>query len=541
MATHEVTNQVPDFVGHDLFATDPVLVDAIQRWGDARDADDLGGLGRLANAEPTQAHADRADRHTPILRTHDRTGRRIDEVDYDPSYHWLMARAIAHGLTAEAWTRPTGSGAHLRRAVGFHLWSQAEAGHLCPISMTYAAAPALRSNPTLAAEVLPRIASRHYDSPLAPLATKSGATMGMGMTEKQGGSDVRANTTVAVPDGDVHRLTGHKWFCSAPMSDAFLVLANTESGSSCFFVPRVLPDGERNHFAVQRLKDKLGNRSNASSEVEFEGTVGTLVGEEGRGIRTIIDMVASTRLDCVLGSAAGMRAALTRAIWHARHRSAFGARLVDQPLMQNVLADLALESEAATLLGLRLAAAVDHGDTDVSRLGVAVGKFWVCKRTPPVVAEALECLGGAGYVEENGLARLYREAPLNSIWEGSGNVNALDVVRALTRQPAALAALGKELALARGHSTTLDAAIDRVESAHAEALGADAQLRARRLVEHLAITLQAALLVQHSPAIVADAFVASRLGGEHGHTFGTLSGVSAAHAGALVDRAFLPA
>ncbi len=350
----------------------------------------------------------------------------------------------------------------------------------------------------------------------------------MAMTEKQGGSDVRANTTEAVAspggplEGDTYRLTGHKWFCSAPMSDAFLVLARTGAGVGCFLLPRVLDDGTRNDVAIQRLKDKLGNRSNASSEIELDGAWAVRVGDEGRGIRTILGMVASTRLDCVLGSAATMRAALVRAVHHARHRSAFGALLVDQPLMRNVLADLALESEAATVLAMRLAHAVDAGEDDLSRLGVALGKFWVCKRTAPMVAEALECLGGNGYVEENGLARLYREAPLNSIWEGSGNVNALDVVRALTREPASLAALGKELALARGHDRVLDAAIDDCESVGALALGPDAPWGARRLVERLALTLQAALLVRHSPGPVADAFVASRLGGDHGRTFGTL-------------------
>jgi putative acyl-CoA dehydrogenase len=366
----------------------------------------------------------------------------------------------------------------------------------------------------------------------------------MGMTEKQGGSDVRTNTTAAVPtpggplEGETYRLTGHKWFCSAPMSDAFLVLARTEHGMGCFLVPRVLDDGLRNVLRLQRLKDKLGNRSNASSEVELDGTWAVRVGEEGRGIRTILDMVASTRLDCVLGSTATMRAALVRAVHHARHRSAFGALLVDQPLMRNVLADLALESEAATVLAMRLAHAVDAGEHEFGRLAVALGKFWVCKRTAPMVAEALECLGGNGYVEENGLARLFREAPLNSIWEGSGNVNALDVVRALTREPESLAALGKELALARGHDRVLDAAIDECDEAPAVALGPDAPWRARGLVEHLAVTLQAALLVRHSPGPVADAFVASRLAGAHGVTFGTLgSDVGVSTVAHLLERA----
>ena len=463
-----------------------------------------------------------------MLRTHAATGERLDEVEYHPAYHRLMEVAVGHGLTAEPWTRPAGSGAHARRAAGFVVWSQVEAGHLCPVSMTYAAAPALTAAPDVARDWLPGLASRAYDPRLRRHADKPGLTLGMGMTEKQGGSDVRANTTRAVPAadgplaGDTYRLTGHKWFCSAPMSDGFLVLARTDAGIGCFLLPRVLDDGSRNDIRIQRLKDKLGNRSNASSEIELDEAWAVRVGDEGRGIRTIIEMVASTRLDCVLGSTATMRAALVRAVHHARHRSAFGSLLVDQPLMRNVLADLALEAEAATVLAMRLAHAVDAGEHDLARLGVALGKFWVCKRTAPMVAEALECLGGNGYVEENGLARLYREAPLNSIWEGSGNVNALDVLRALTRESASLAALGKELALARGYDAALDAAVDDCEAAGAAALAPDAPWAARRVVERLAVTLQAALLVRHSPGPVADAFVASRVRGEHGATFGTL-------------------
>ncbi len=467
-------------------------------------------------------------------------------VEFHPAWHALMGVAVGAGLTAEAWTSPLGSGAHVRRAAGFATWSEVEQGHLCPVSMTYAAAPALAANPKLAARWLPQLASRTYDFGLRPLADKQGALAGMGMTEKHGGSDVRANTTWAtasaggpVEGGATYGLTGHKWFCSAPMSDAFLVLAQTEAGVGCFLVPRVLDDGTLNPFALQRLKDKLGNRSNASAEVELDGTWGVRVGEEGRGIRTILDMVAATRLDCILGSAATMRAALVRAIHHARHRSAFGALLVDQPLMQNVLADLALESEAATVLALRLARAVDEGDTDLSRLGVAVGKFWVCKRTSPMVGEALECLGGNGYVEENGLARLYREAPLNSIWEGSGNVNALDVLRAVAREPRAVEAFRKEVQLGHGHSAVLDTAIASVDDTIAYAARPRAQAGARRVVERLALTFQASLLARFAPSLVADAFVASRLGGDHGLTFGTLdAGLSAHAARALVDRAF---
>ena len=545
--THVVTNVVPPPSDLNLLGCDQALGEAVERWvapDDPVGASALSDLGALAGTGEVRTWADQADRVTPVLRTHAATGERLDEVEYHPSYHRLMEVAVGHGLTAEPWARPSASGAHARRAAGFIVWSQVEAGHLCPVSMTYAAAPALAAEPSLADRWMPGLTSRAYDPVLAPGATKAGLTVGMGMTEKQGGSDVRANTTRAVstPDGplagDTYRLTGHKWFCSAPMSDGFLVLAQTDAGVGCFLLPRVLDDGTRNEIRIQRLKEKLGNRSNASSEIELEDAWAVRVGEEGRGIRTIIEMVASTRLDCVLGSTATMRAALVRAVHHARHRQAFGALLVDQPLMRNVLADLTLESEAATVLALRLAHAVDAGESDLVRLGVALGKFWVCKRTAPMVAEALECLGGNGYVEENGLARLYREAPLNSIWEGSGNVNALDVVRALTRDPASLAALLAELALARGHDRVLDDAIDRCGTASALALAPDAPWAARRLVEHLAVTLQACLLVRHAPTPVAGAFVASRLGGDHGSTFGTLGGSVGPDAVALLlDRA----
>jgi putative acyl-CoA dehydrogenase len=553
VATHDVTNQVPPLAGYDVFGADHVLVDALARWGDAADRTSLHELGTLAGSATAQAWADDADRYVPRLRTHRPTGERADEVDYHPAYHSLLGTAVANGLTAEPWTQPAGAGAHLRRAIGFVVWSQVEAGHGCPVSMTYAAAPALRHDPDLAARWVPRLASRRYEPELRPVADKAGALCGMGMTEKQGGSDVRVNITRAEPTaggpvpGAAYRLTGHKWFCSAPMSDGFLVLAQAPGGLTCFVVPRVLDDGSRNPFAIQRLKDKLGTRSNASSEVELDGTWGSRLGDwahgaagEGRGVRTIIDMVAATRLDCVLGSAATMRAALTRAVHHARHRSAFGAVLVDQPLMRAVLADLAVESEAATLLGMRLAHAVDEGDSAFLRLAVAAAKFWVCKRTPPMVAEALECLGGNGYVEENGLARLFREAPLNSIWEGSGNVNALDVLRAVGREPLAVEALDQELSQARGLDRRVDAAVDRTLSATravASADPVDAQLGARRLVQDLAVTLQAALVVRHSPAVVAETFLASRLGEADGRVFGTLP-VGSAAARQVVDLAF---
>jgi putative acyl-CoA dehydrogenase len=540
-----VTNQVPPFVGYDFFATDPALAEAAARWVSPDGVAELAAVGVLAGTAEAQDHGRLADTNPPVLHTHDARGNRIDEVEFHPSWHWLMTRAVGAGLTAEPWTAPRNGGTHVRRAAGFMLWSRVEAGHGCPVSMTYAAGSALRHDPGLRDRWLPKLASRSYDFGLRPVVSKTGAIAGMGMTEKQGGSDVRANSTQAVsaPDGPLagptYRLTGHKWFCSAPMSDVFLMLAQAPGGLTCFVVPRVLDDGTRNSFALQRLKNKLGNRSNASSEVELEGTWAVRLGDEGRGVRTIIDMVGATRLDCILGSAATMRDAVARATHHSRHRSAFGARLAHQPLMRNVLADLALEAEAATVLGLRLARAFDDGETNLARLGVAVGKFWVCKRTAPVVAEALECLGGNGYVEENGLARLYREAPLNSIWEGSGNVNALDVIRAVTREPASLEALTKELHVVRGRSRELDTFIDTaVAQAHSlDADSPEAAFVARRVVERLAVGFQAALLVEHSPGPVADAFIASRVEGRRGATFGSLDADLAGAADALIARA----
>ena len=546
MGTHTVTNQVPPLPEHNTFAADRVLVEAIQRWGGPGVEATLHDLGRRAGTAEARAWGDDADVHPPRLRTHSPGGERVDRVDYHPAYHQLLRVAVGAGLTGEPWTRPPGSGAHLRRAAGFLMWSQVEAGHGCPVSMSYAAVPALRHDAELAARWVPRLASRTYQPELRPVAEKESALCGMGMTEKQGGSDVRANTTTARPvgsgpvPGEAYRLTGHKWFCSAPMSDGFLMLAQAPGGLTCFVVPRVLDDSSSNFFALQRLKDKLGNRANASSEVELEGTWASRLGDEGRGVRTIIDMVGATRLDCVLGSAATMRQATVRAIHHARHRRAFGAPLVDQPLMLNVLADLVLESEAATLIGMRLAHAVDAGETAFGRLAVGAAKFWVCKRAVPVVAEALGCLGGNGYVEENGLARLYREAPLNSIWEGSGNVIALDVLRA-AQDPVAVEAMDAELTPARGLDRRLDAAIDDVRGALAavpSAHATDAQLGARRLSERLAVTLQAALLARYAPPAVADAFVADRLAGDHGQTFGALSGTTTRRARELVDRAF---
>ncbi|SOD95726.1 acyl-CoA dehydrogenase family protein [Blastococcus haudaquaticus] len=532
-STHEVTNQVPPLAGHDPIAGDTALAEACVRHADATALASLADLGRLSGSEQAQEWGRLANENPPRLRTHDRYGHRIDEVEFHPAWHELMRTAVGHGLAGAPWAERSPH-AHVRRAVGYFGWTQNEMGHGCPVTMTYAVVPALRRTPELAARYEPGLTSTAYQFGLAEPTGKRGLVAGMGMTEKQGGSDVRANSTraVAQPDGS-YRLTGHKWFTSAPMSDLFLVLARLEEGISCFVVPRVLPDGTRNVFHVQRLKDKLGDRSNASSEVEFDGTTGWLVGEPGRGVPAIIEMVNMTRLDCVLGSAATIRAALTQAIHHARHRRAFGALLVDQPLMQNVLADLAVESEAATALAIRLAAAVDAGESPFLRLAGAAAKFWVCKRTPGVVAEAMEVLGGNGYVEDSGLPRLYRQSPLNSIWEGSGNVIALDVLRAMGRSSDSLAAVDAELELARGVDDRYDDAVGRLRAELADP--EDLPVRARRIAGLLALCLQGSLLLRHAPDAVADAFCASRLGGSGGGVLGMLPATTAA--AKIVERA----
>ncbi|MFF5103692.1 DNA alkylation response protein [Streptomyces sp. NPDC000134] len=523
-ATHDVTNQPPPLAPYDA-GEDTALLEGLRREGAGWAEAELRRLGRRAGSAEAQEWGELANRHEPVLRTHDRYGNRIDEVEYHPSWHHLMRVAVGEGLAGAPWAdgRP---GAHVARTAGGLVWGHTEAGHGCPVSMTYAAVPVLRREPHLAQVYEPLLTGRVYDPELRAPAEKRGLLAGMGMTEKQGGSDVRANSTTATPTAEpgVFTLRGHKWFTSAPMCDVFLVLAQAPAGLSCFLVPRVLPDGTRNTFRIQRLKDKLGNRSNASSEPEFDGTVAWLVGPEGQGVKTIIEMVNCTRLDCVMSSATLMRKTLVEAGHHARYRHAFGARLLDQPLMRNVLADLALESEAATTLTLRLAGAADRavrgdaGEAAFRRIATAVGKYWVTKRGPAFTAEALECLGGNGYVEDSGMPRHYREAPLLSIWEGSGNVNALDVLRALSREPHTADALFGELALARGADARLDAAVARLKDLLAGARPAGA----RRLVELMALTLQASLLVRHAPAAVADAFCATRLGGDWGHSFGTL-------------------
>ena len=524
MPAVDALNQPPPLVNYNLFDADAPLREALEREQAGWAHEWVRELGQLAGSEEAIAWGFQANTNPPLLRTHDRFGHRIDEVEFHPAWHRLMEVAVGHGLHALPWRQPR-AGAHAARAAGFYVWSQVEGGHGCPVSMTYAAVPALRQQPALAAEWEPLMTTLDYDPGLRNHTNKRGVLFGMAMTEKQGGSDVRANTTRATPHGDSeYRLTGHKWFCSAPMCDAFLVLAQAPGGLSCFLLPRVLPDGTRNGFQIQRLKDKLGNRSNASSEIELDDAIAWLVGEEGKGVRTIIEMVNHTRLDCIIGSASLMRQAVAQATHHAAHRSAFGRLLIDQPLMVNVLADLAIESEATTILMMRLAGALDRADDSAEahfrRLALAVSKYWTCKRAIPVVAEALECLGGNGYVEESIMPRLYREAPLNSIWEGSGNVNALDVLRAMAREPDSVTAFITEVEEARGSDPRLDRSV--VELKKELSNGAAVEAGARRLVERLAITLEGSLLVRHGDPAVADAFCASRLGGDWGHSFGTL-------------------
>jgi putative acyl-CoA dehydrogenase len=536
--THTVTNQVPPLVGRDLTAT-PALVEALHREGAGWAEDQVLALGALAGSAQAQTWGRLANEHPPVLHTHDRYGNRIDEVEYLPQYHELMRVAVEHGLHGAPWSsgRP---GEHVARAAKVMAWGAADAGHLCPVSMTYAVVPALRATPDLAAQYEPLLTNRSYDAALAAPLTKQGLIAGMSMTEKQGGSDVRANTTTAFAAADgTYRLTGHKWFTSAPMSDLFLTLAQAPGGLSCFLVPRVLPDGARNAFFLQRLKDKLGNKSNASSEVEYDGTLGWLVGDEGRGVATIIEMVNMTRLDCALMAAGSMRVATAQAVHHATHRRAFGAALIDQPAMANVLADLAVDSEAATTVVLRLAGAVDRaarGDTAEAgfrRVALSVTKYWLCKRLASHTVEALECLGGNGYVEDSGMPRLYREAPLVSIWEGSGNVAALDTLRAMAKDPGAIEAFFAELDLGAGQDARYDDALAMLRKDFTDQQ--DLQYRARRLVERMALLLQGSLLLRHGASAVADAFVASRLGGDWGVAYGTLpTGVDT---GAILDRA----
>jgi putative acyl-CoA dehydrogenase len=525
-ATHEVLNQPPPLQDYNVFEQDTALVEALRREDAGWAEESLRELGRLAGTPEAINWGFQANEYPPVLKTHDRYGHRIDEVEFHPAWHRLMETAVRFGIHASPWRDPR-PGAHVARAAAMYMWSEVEGGHACPISMTYAGTPVIQHEPALAQVWESRLTSLSYNPELNPAGGKTSALCGMAMTEKQGGSDVRANTTRAVPTGQgrEYLITGHKWFCSAPMCDVFLVLAQAPGGLSCFVLPRILPDGTRNRFQIQRLKSKLGNRSNASSEIEFKNAWAVMVGPEGRGVPTIIEMVNYTRLDCILGTACIMRQAVAQATHHAAYRSAFGKTLIDQPLMQNVLADLAIEAEAALQVGMRIAAASDRFHTDeheakFRRIGNAVGKYWITKRGPVFTGEALECLGGNGYVEESIMPRLYREAPVNSVWEGSGNVNSLDVLRAMAKEPETVEAFFAEIGKARGANAHLDSAVARLkqELADREQL----EVRARRLVEQMALVMQGALLVRYSPGAVSDAFCVSRLGGDWGRAFGTL-------------------
>jgi putative acyl-CoA dehydrogenase len=530
LATHDVTNMPPHLGDQDLWQSDAALREGVAREGGGWAVDHLAAFGPVAGAAATFELADEANRHGPEIRPFDRYGMRINQVTFHPTYHDLMGIAIGHEVHSFAWNHPQ-PGGQVAQAALIYLFNQPEGGVMCPMAMTYAAVPALRTTPTVGDEWIPRLLSTAYDRRDVPAGEKAGATIGMFMTEKQGGSDVRSNSTRAMPVGSAtgpgaeYRLTGHKFFCSAPMSDAFLTLAYTDVGLSCFLVPRWTPDGERNNLAIQRLKDKLGNRSNASSEMEFQDTWGVMVSEEGRGVPTIIEMVQGTRFYCCASSTALMRQALTQALHHTSHRSAFQKKLIQQPLMRNVLSDLALEVEAGLALSLRLGramdeAAGDEGAAALARIGTAIGKYWICKRAPAHIFEAMECHGGPGYVEESILPRLYREAPVNSIWEGSGNVMCLDVLRAMQREKAAIPALLAELEPARGGNAALDAHIDELKDELNDP--ADIETRARALTERMALAWQAALLVRHAPAAIGDAFCASRLGPRWSGAYGTL-------------------
>jgi len=530
LSTHEVTNVPPHMGDQDLWVDDLALRDWFLSCGGEHHTDHMAKVGRVAGLDDTFEKARQANQHVPQLQAFDRYGMRINAIEFHPAYHDLMDLAVSHQLHNFAWHHE-GNAGHLGQAALTYMFSQPEGGVMCPMAMTYSAVPSLRSTSLIETDWLPRVLSDSYDRRDIPVTEKSGALIGMFMTEKQGGSDVRTNSTRAVPAGEgagagaEYLLTGHKFFCSAPMCDAFLVLAKTgEQGVSCFLVPRWRPDGERNNLAIQRIKDKLGNRSNASTEIEFENTYGLMLGEEGRGVRTIIDMVAGNRIYCAMSSAGLMRQALVQALHHTAHRRAFGERLIDQPLMRNVLADMALETEAALALGLRVAGAMDHPDdpheTAIARLGTAVAKYWNTRRCPYLVFEAMECHGGPGYIEDSIMPRLYREAPVNSIWEGSGNVIGLDVLRAIGREPEALVALMVELEKGRGSDDHLDRAIDELAGELRQPENIEAGMRT--ITEMMALTLQGSLLVRHAPTAVAQAFCRSRLGSRYRGAFGTL-------------------
>ncbi|MEZ5428198.1 MAG: isovaleryl-CoA dehydrogenase [Pyrinomonadaceae bacterium] len=524
-----VFNQSPALEDYNPFASDEALSQAVRVNNGGWVAERASGFAEILGRAETLKLGDLANRFAPVLKTHDRFGNRADEVEYHPAYHELMRLSIEHETHSLAWKNGR-KGAHAARSALMFLRHQVDEGSSCPLTMTFAVVPSLKIQKEIADEWLPRVLSDRYDPRLIPATEKKGAIFGMAMTERQGGSDVRANTSVANPVGPrgagrEYRITGHKWFCSAPMSDAFLVLARTEGGLSCFLLPRFTPDGRKNDFHLQRLKDKLGNRSNASSEVEFRDAWALLIGEEGRGVANIIEMVRHTRLDCITGSAATLRRAVAESINHARHRRTFGKFLIDQPLMRNVLADLCLESEAATALAFRLSRSFDEAETDehenfLARIGTAVGKFWVTKRAVAALGEAIECLGGNGYVEESAMPRLYRDIPVNSIWEGSGNVQCLDVLRAAAKEPETLRTIRAEASKARGENRDFDLFLDRLDTELSDL--ENPEIRARRLVEMLALALQAAVLIRTAPGFIADAFCRSRLGAGGFSAFGTL-------------------
>lgn len=539
--THAVTNQPPALQNYNLFQKDKALVESVKKEGAGWAEGKLSEFGQLVGREESIKLGFQANENIPVLKTHDRFGHRIDEVDFHPSFHQLLSMSVENRLTNLPWIDPT-QGAHVARAAMMYLAVQNEAGHMCPVSMTFSCVPALKKQPDVFAAFEPALMSNRYDQRFIPAPQKHGLLIGMAMTEKQGGSDVRANTTQAKPvkskgPGQLYELTGHKWFCSHPMSDAFVMLAQTEGGLSCFLVPRFSPSGERNQIRLQRLKNKLGNKSNASSEIELEGAQGWLLNEEGRGVATIIEMVSHTRLDCALSSAGLMRQALTQALHHAQYRSAFKKTLIDHDLMRNVLCDLALESEAATVLTMRLARAYDAcvGDRKEDlfrRIATAVAKYWICKRAPSHVYECLETLGGNGYVEESMMPRLYREAPVNSVWEGSGNVICLDVLRAMSNEPETAVVLMDEIKQVAGQHKELDAQIALAETL----LVRKSEKEARQLVERLALLLQAKLLLESAPHAVSDAFIRSRIVGGWGRTFGTLS--ADIDTQTIIERAF---
>ncbi|WP_242634401.1 isovaleryl-CoA dehydrogenase [Marinobacter salicampi] len=526
--THEVVNQPPALQDYNLFGQDQALQEGVAREGASWAEADLSRFGELAGKASTIDLGFQANEYKPVLHTHDRFGHRIDQVNFHPAYHELMTIAMEHGLHSSPWTDP-GPGAQVARAARYYMHSQVEAGHGCPITMTFAAIPSIRKQPELAAIWEPRILATSYDPRNVPDSQKASVTIGMAMTEKQGGTDVRANSTRAYPagtpgPGQAYELVGHKWFVSAPMCDAFLVLAQTDMGLSCFLMPRWRPDGTKNPWQIQRLKNKMGNASNASSEVELRGALAWMVGEEGRGVPTIIEMVAMTRFDCMIGSSGGLRQATAQALHHCRHRKVFGNHLNQQPLMQNVLADLALESEAALAFTLRIARALDNQHVTherlLARLATPVGKYWVCKRVPNHAYEAMECIGGSGVMEDCIMPRLLRESPVNAIWEGSGNVQCLDTLRALQKEPDVLQAFFSEVAEARGSDRRFDRFLAQLQSDFSDI--SDFEYRARNLVDRLALSMQASLLIRHSAAAVADAFCASRLESQGGLNYGNL-------------------